>query len=341
MNSTERIMATLTGKPLDRRAIAPLLSLYGARLTHCPLEQYYTDPVVYSRGQSAVRKIFQPDVLFSPFTFASIGAAFGGELHFFADQPPNLRRPAIQSVNEWDKVVWPDPETHPGILYFREAIRQMVAEHLGQVPVAAVLPSPIDIPALIIGMEEWLGTVLFDTDKTKHIMDQVLPFFIQLANDVLEDGAMFIALPVAFASPAIVTHKIASDFARPILNTALSQIKGPTVIHHGGEPIIPHLDVLTGLPSTVAFALDHEDNLGQARQVVGPDPVLFGGPCGLNLGNLTVAQVEDECRTILYDRRNDAHFILFTSGADIPLNTPPENIHAIRQAAESFGSVNV
>ena len=40
MNSMERIQATLAGKPLDRRAIAPVLGLYGARLTNCPLERY-------------------------------------------------------------------------------------------------------------------------------------------------------------------------------------------------------------------------------------------------------------------------------------------------------------
>ena len=61
MNSMERIQAALAGKPVDRRAIAPVLGLYGARLTNCPLDQYYTDPAAYARGQSAVRETFQPD----------------------------------------------------------------------------------------------------------------------------------------------------------------------------------------------------------------------------------------------------------------------------------------
>lgn len=50
--------------------------------------------------------------------------------------------------------------------------------------------------------------------------------------------------------------------------------------------------------------------------------------------------VESECRAVLADRRRDAHFILFTSGADVPLNTPPENINAMRNVAESFGRVD-
>ena len=341
MNSMERILGTLAGKPLDRRAVAPVLSLYGARLTDCPLERYYSDPASYARAQSAVRETFQPDVLFSPFAFASIGAAFGSELHFFADQAPNVCRPAIQSVEEWDKLVLPDPDTHPQLLFFREAIRRMAVEHQGQVPIAAVLPPPIDLPALIMGIETWLETVLFDADGTQHIMNQTVPFFVRLANTLLADGAAFIVLPCAFASPAIVTREIAAAFARPALEKSLAQLKGPVVLHHIGAPILRHLDLLTGLPSTVAFALDHQDNLDQARRVVGPATVLFGGPCGPNLGRMTCAQVASECRAMLEDRRQDAHFVLFTSGADIPMNTPPENIHAILNAAESFGKVNV
>jgi len=340
MNSMERVLTTLAGKPLDRRAVAPVLSLYGARLTNCPLEQYYTDPVAYARGQSAVRETFQPDVLFSPFAFASIGAAFGSEVHFFANQAPNIRRPAIQSAEDWDKLVLPDPDTHPRLLFFREAIRRMAAEHQGQVPIAAVLPPPIDLPALIMGIETWLETVLFDAGGTQRIMDQVVPFFVRLANSLLADGATFIVLPCAFASPTIVTREIAAAFARPALEEALAQLKGPVVLHHIGAPILRHLDLLTGLPSTVAFALDHQDNLSQARRVVGPAAVLFGGPNGPNLGRMTRAQVESECRAVLENRRHDIHFVLFTSGADVPLDTPPENIHAMREAAESFGGID-
>jgi len=340
MNSMERIQATLAGKSLDRRAIAPMLSLYGARLTNCPLEEYYTDPVAYARGQSAVRETFQPDVLFSPFAFASIGAAFGGDLHFFADQAPNIRRPAIQSVEEWDTLVLPDPDTHTRLLFFREAIRRMTAEHQGQIPVAAVLPTPIDLPALVMGMEIWLEIVLFDIGGAQRIMDKAVPFFVRLANSLLSDGATFIASTCAFASPAIVTRDIATAFAQPVLEKALAQLKGPMVLHHGGAQILRHLDLLAGLPSTVAFALDHKENLDQARQVVGPNTVLFGGPCGPNLGRIASAQVESECRAILEGRRQDAHFVLFTSGADIPLDTSPENIHAIRNTAESFGRVD-
>jgi uroporphyrinogen decarboxylase len=341
MNSMERLQDTLAGKALDRRAIAPGLGLYGARLTDCPVEQYYTDPAAYARGQSAVLATFQPDVLFTPFDFASLGAAFGGEIHFFADQAPNISRPAILSMGEWDQLAFPDPETHPRLLFFRQAIRLMATEHQGQVPVAAPLPSPMDLPVLFMGMEAWLETVLFDPAGAQRIMEKVIPFFVRLANILLKEGATFIDSPCTFASSAIVTHSIAADFARPALRKALAQLNGPIVLHHGGAPILPHLELLTRLPSVTGFVLDHRDDPARARHVAGPAPLLLGGPCGPNLGRMTAAEVENECRHILEDRRHDARFILGSSGPDIPLDTPPENIHAIRKAAESFGRLGV
>ena len=338
MNSMERILATLAGKPVDRRAFTAMLSLYGARLTDCPLEQYYTDPAAYARGQSAVLETFEPDILLSPLAFAAMGLAFGSELHFFADLAPNIRRPGIASADEWGKLVLPDPDTHPHLLFFREAVRRMAAETQGQVPVAAILPTPIDLPILIMGLEAWLETVLFDIPRARGIVEDLTPFFVRMANSMLGDGAAFIVISGAFISPAIVTREIIATFARPALEEALAQLNGPVILHNTGAPVLPHLDLLTGLPATAGFAVDYLDDLNQVREIVGPAPVLLGGPLGPSLPQMTAAQVEGECRAILEERRQDARFILFTSGADIPLNTPPENIHAIRQAAQAYAS---
>jgi uroporphyrinogen decarboxylase len=339
MNSMERVLAAVEGKPRDRCAFTAMLSLYGARLTGCDLERYYTDPAAYVRGQLAVLETFHPDILLSPLAFAAMGMAFGSKLHFFADHEPNICRPAIASADEWDRVALPDPGTHPHLLFFRETVRGMAAKTRGEVPIAAVLPSPMDFPILIMGIEEWLNTVLFDAPRARRIVDDITPLFVSMANGILKDGAAFVVLSCAFASTAIVTREIVADFSRPALEGALAQLNGPVVLHCTSAPFLRHLDLLTGLPSAAAFAVDYLDNLSDVRQAVGPGAVLLGGPSGPALPDKTAAQVEEECRAILEDRRQDAHFILCTAGTDIPLSTPPENIHAIRRAVEAQGGI--
>jgi len=341
MNSMERILATITGKSLDRRAFTPVLALYGARLTKCPLDRYYTDPAAYTRGQSAVRDTFQPDVLCAPLAFASIGAAFGGELAFLEREAPNLRRPALQSAEQWDAIVPPDPDTHPLLVYFQEVIRLMVAEHAKEIPIAMAIPIPADIPEMVMGLESWMETVLFNPAGAQRVMDKVIPFYVRLVNGLFAAGATFIAMPCGFASPTMVTREIVTHFTRPILETVLPRLKGPVILHNVGAPIVPHLDLLTGLPSVAAFIVDQRDDLAQARRIVGPEIVLFGGLDCSTISLMTTAEVKDRCRSVLEERRQDPRFILGTSGPDVVWNTPPENIHAMRHAVETFGAVDV
>ncbi len=54
----------------------------------------------------------------------------------------------------------------------------MAAEFKGRVPLAACLPSPIDIPALVLGMEGWMDLLLFDTENAKRVLERVNQFFI-------------------------------------------------------------------------------------------------------------------------------------------------------------------
>jgi uroporphyrinogen decarboxylase len=189
-----------------------------------------------------------------------------------------------------------------------------------------------------MGLDGWMATVLFDAPAAERIMDELTPFFARLVNNLFADGAAFAAFPCAFASPSIVPREVVSRLMRPALTKILARLNGPVVLHHGGAPLLAHLDLLAGLPPTVAYVVDAHDDLDQSRRIVGPDSVLFSGPSAPMLSGASVAQVEQQCRVMLENRRQDARFILSTTGPDIPYDTPAENIHALRQASESLGS---
>lgn len=337
MTAAERVVATLSGRPADRRPVVPVLSLYGARLTACPLERYYADPRAYADGQAAVREAFEPDVLCAPFAFAYLGEVFGGAVKLFADQAPNLRRPAVASAADWARVPLPAPEDHPRLAYLVESVRLLAEAHGPEVPVAAVLPPPTDLPALAMGIGPWLETVLFEPEAAARIAQAVIPFFVRLANRLFEAGAALAVLPCGFASPAVVTREVAARFAVPSLAAALGQLRGPAVLHHAGGPLLAHLDLLAGLPAIAGFALDDAEDLAAARSTIGEGPALLAGVAGPALGALAPAEVEARCRRILADRRGDPRFLLCTSGPDVPWETPAETIRALRAAAEAEG----
>ncbi len=340
MNSRERIGAILTGTKPDRPGFVMTLSLYGASLTRCPLDRYFSDPSRYVEAQVAVQEQIGPDILFGPFSFAHLGAAFGSTVKEFADQAPNIREPACRRPEDLITLEIPDLETCEYLLYHLRAIADLAQECGKDTPVAAILPFPIDLPALILGMDGWMETVLFDPDAARRVIDHLMPFFVDLANHLYSDGADFIVSPCAFSSPAVVTRNIVSSFSRPVLEQTLSELKGPVVLHHGGAPVLTHLDLLTDLPSVIGYVVDARDNLAQARAITGPDSVLFGGPDNLSIPKMSPKEIEDWCTRVLADRAGDLRFILANSGPDIPYHAPMENILAFRRAVESYSGAS-
>lgn len=337
----ERIQASLLGKPVDRRPFLPVLSLYGARLTGCPIPQYYADPVAYAQGQAAARELFEPDILCAPFAFGLIGEAFGSSLHYFADMPPNIRRPAISSLRQWDSLVMPDIDTHPNFVYIWECIRRMKADHGDAMPIILPIPGPVDVPILIMGLESWLETVLFDPDGARRVMEKIITLYIRMLNRAFENGAALAVVTCGFASPSIVTREILASFTRPILEEVLPQLIGPVILYATGAPFLAHLDMLTGLPSVVGFSIDQRDDPTKARQILGSEMALCFGVNVTSLPEMSTMEVEDVCRGLLESQRHEMRVMLSSCGPDITWETPPENIHAIRKAAEAFGGTEL
>ncbi len=339
MDSKDRVQAALQGEFADRRPCTVMLSLYGARLTDCPLEQYYTDPYAYARGQAKALETFGPDILFAPFFCAGEGEAFGAELEFFDDQPPNLRRPAITSAQDISRLSAPDVDAHPTLAYVRQALREIASAHGKRVTIAAVVLNPLDLPLMIMGIENWLQIVLFDQDGTRRMLDLTMPFFNEYANALLADGADVLVIPTSFLSPVIVTPEIAEGVTRPVLQEAFASVQGPIIVHHAGGSFIKFLALGVELPNVVGFVLGHQDDLGLARDIVGPNLALLGGLDAPNIGQVLPRQVQARCTELLQDRRDDPRFILATGGPDVAFDTPRENIAAIRQAVEVLYNV--
>ncbi|MBF0552554.1 MAG: uroporphyrinogen decarboxylase family protein, partial [Deltaproteobacteria bacterium] len=328
---------TVAGKPVDRPAYTLTLSLYGARLTGCPLREYYTDPAAYVAGQCAVREMFQPDLLFSPFVLTALGEAFGSNVAYFDHYPPNLTRPAARSAEEAAAMPLPDIDTHPRLLFLREAVRRLAARYRGEVPIVGVMVGPGDLPPLIMGLDAWYEALLFNEETARLVLEKSCRFFIDWGNALLADGAAFLALPDVFSNPTVMPRRVVRDLAMPALAASFGEIRGPIVIHHGGSRLAPFIRDYTGLPNVVGFVVDARDSLAEARQGLGVAPVLLGNIDGPTLHQASPEQLQARCARILADRAQDPHFILATSAADVAWDTSPELIQVVSRMVQESG----
>lgn len=339
MNSLERLMAALQDLPADRPALFLNAGLYGAKLTGATLRDHYRDPAVYAEGQIAILETFSPDFLISPFILAGLGEAFGSRLAISIRQPPTVATFAADSAEAALRLPLPDVDSHPVILYLRESLRLLAGRQGGKVPLIGLLVSPLDLPPLIIGLEAWLDALLFRPEVARALLDRLTPFFAALGRAMLSDGATALGLTANLANRFMVPERVVEGLGRPALKAALAEIPGPVILHHGGCPLLPHLRDFMGHPNVVGYVLDAGEDPAEARRVLGPGPLVLGNLSGPDLATLQPEEVAAQCDRVLAERGSDRQFVLATCGADIPLNTPPPCIEALKEAVCRAGRI--
>lgn len=331
MSSMERIIAALEGTPQPRTPYTFTLSLYGAKLIDCALAEYYRNPQCYVEGQEAVHDLCSPDVLFSPFAACMEAEAFGSTLNFLPKAPPNIRKPAVRSADEFLDLSMPDVENHPSLLYLRESVRFLAERFNGQTPICGVLTAPVDLPAIVMGMDMWIETLVYFPEKAAEVIDKANNYFIRMANALLEDGAAFICLPTMFSNPQILYPQLIDTLILPALKEAFKKVNGSIIFHHGGNPLVPYLDRYLSMSNVAGFVVDHRDSLDEVREVLGSDRLLLGNICGPTLSRTPLGKVLERVDFILDNRKEDPRFIFATSSADIPWDTPQELLKGIAQ----------
>lgn len=336
MNSRERVFALLTGKKPDRQPFTLTLSMYGAQLIDVPLKDYYTNPQLYVQGQMAVAEGIQPDILFTPFALVKEAHAFGSGIIYLENYPPNMSKPAVESPQEVKQIQIPTLQ-HPDIQYTIRAT-ELMKRYLGEEKViAAIMTSPIDLPIIILGMDVWMETLLFYPDIAYSFVNKLKNHFVAYATALFDAGADFVVLPSVFINTKIIDEQRIREFSLPLLRDALKRLPGPVVLHHGGAAIQNMLHIFDQLPNVIGIAVSARDNLEQCRAAMHPDKILLGNINGPNMWRLKPEHVTAAVQRILSATHHDARFILASSSADIAMNTPLENLSAVKQAINDFG----
>ena len=226
MTGLQRIMATMKGEEKDRLALSLTLSLYGARLTNCPLTEYYSDSKKYVQGQQNVFDKISPDIIFAPFALPLYGKAFGSEIKMYDDQAPNLAKPCIKKIEDIKKLDFDNALASAEVEYFVESVKGLFHTLGEETFVAAIALGPVDLPIMLMGIGDWLDVLLTYPDDAKRLIEKTSEFFLKLSALLFDAGASAIVMPSSFVNPTIVTKDMAKDLLLKTEET-FAKVKGP------------------------------------------------------------------------------------------------------------------
>lgn len=332
MTGPERVMAALSGTATDRPPYGLVCGSLGARLAgYEPLEAF-GDPELYVRGQDAASELLDPDIVFSPFVLAYEAQAYGGELAPQRGSVYNLKRPPFRDAREAARALRavPTPLEAAGMRFLLRATKRLAASVAGDRMVAAPIASPVDLPALLIGIEAWLDALLFDPDAARELAAAAVGHFAALAGAYADAGAQALACPVMFVNPAILDERRVRELALPILKEGFGRSPLPIVFHHGGNPLSRHVGLLGGLPQVVGFVLGERDAYAEARAAVGPGPLLMATIPGPGFAAFTPETLRVRLAALTKHRDGDPAWGFTNAGAELPAETAPELLSAVR-----------
>jgi len=334
MNSRERVLAMLEGRPVDSLPAMPITMMFAADQVGVKYLDYATDYRVQAEAQVRTAERFDIDyvsVISDPGCEAS---ALGATLKFFPDQPPAIdeENTLLKDKARLGSLKIPDP-ARPGRMLNRAQAVTLMKERVGN---DKVVEGWIEGPCAEAADLRGINTLMLDFYDDPAFVRDVFEFVVEMerrfARFQVESGADLIGVGDAAAS--LVGPKFYDEFVWPYekkLVDALHAEGIKTRLHICGNT----RRILEGMGRLHCSMVDLDSlsPLSEGREKMGPDQVL--------LGNLDPVRVLKEgTPESVYAAVGECHrqagkrFIV-GAGCEVPRETPPANLRAmVRYARE-------
>ncbi len=319
----QRLIDIVTAKP--SRPAAPLMGYPGAVLTRSTLRQNGFNSELHFRSVKALVERYSPDVAFFMMDLSVEAGAVGLPVRYPLNESPTVEEHPVRAVADLNAYRVLDPLRDARVVSFIETMRAM--KNLPDVIRGAYVIGPFTLAGLMLGATEAAVATLDDPDLVHETLRFAEGVISPYAQALVDAGAQTVAIlePTAsFLSPAAF-----AEFSGAYLKRIAKPIGVPIILHVCGNTtrLIPAMceTEVDGL------SLDAAVDFPRAAKVVPDDIVLIGNVDPVRvMVNETPEGVRKAVRGLLSAMEPYPNFILST-GCDLPLETPLENIEAFMQ----------
>jgi uroporphyrinogen decarboxylase len=306
------------------------------------LREYNTSAEVMTDVTIKVFREFRPDGISIGIGLHGLPEALGAALAFPEAGAPVITAPAITDYAELEGMEPADPYTSGRLPLVLEALEKLKRKLGDEVFVGTGFSGPLTAALLMRGPEH----ALRDMRRNPEAMHKMLGLTtLSLMRYI--DAAMDIGVGVSIAEPlcscTVIRPQSFEEFAQPYLKRLADYVeerhRESIGIHICGrsKPIWPQT-ADTGL---AAFSIDNIEDVGEARETVGSRMAIIGNVSPVTtLFQGSVPDVYREAGICIQKGRGAPKGYILSSGCDIPLGTPRENIMALMDAARIYGQLD-
>ena len=333
----ERMQLFDQGKEVDRipccldtgETMAPLLGF--------SIKDYYHSAEKMCQLEEYLFETFRSDGVGLSTTLRGMAEAMGSEIKYMDNNIAQLKTPAL-TLKTIDSAKLVDVEKDGRLPIILKGL-SMVKKKLGdQVPVGGTVTGPFTIAAMLLGTEQLLIGTIKAPDKIKQLMEVIVENNNRYIKRLVELG-----VGIGFADPVSSTNLISvkqyEEFSFPYFKKNVDYIKsfgkGCGLHICGTSRGLWELLNQTGVGT---FGLDNIEDMAEAKKILGPHMCIQGNVPPVEVMKLGTPQdVLRSARECIYKSYDSPKGFVLTSGCQMPMHTPKENMQALMDAARLFG----
>ncbi len=336
MTSMQRVLTTLGFQEPDRVPLFLLLTLHGAKDLGLSIREYFSRPDYVVEGQLRLRARFGHDCLYGFFYAPVEVEAFGGEVLYVDDGPPNSGAPFIRSVESIPSLVPPDVRGTPCLRKVLEAQSGMKARVGDEVPIIGVVMSPFSLPVMQLGFERHIELLYERRELFERLMAVNEAFCVSWANAQLEAGATAICYFDPVSSPTCVPPDVYRETGMLVAKRTLAAIRGPTATHFASGLCRAVIDDVAST-GTAAIAVSAMEDLVELKAASHRRLSLIGNLNGIEMRTWSPEEAERQTRRAIDSAAAGGGFILSDNHGEIPYAVSDEVLLTIADTARRWG----
>ncbi|MEF8846427.1 MAG: uroporphyrinogen decarboxylase family protein [Bacteroidales bacterium] len=331
MNKKECFSRLLKGEPIDRTLFRPIVMHFAARYAGHTYGELASDYKVLVESNMRVMEDFDTDMvglISDPYRETS---AFGAPVEFLPEAVPRCNTKIVTSYEDVQALKNPDVyksertrDRIKGAEYYQQLLK-------GEVPVIGWIEGPLAEAADLAGVSEMLMQLMTDPDFSNSLLDKCVVTAKDFAKAQLEAGCDIIGMGDAICSQ-IDPNTYATyvkDRQKEIVDFIHEQ-GGLVKLHICGD--ITHLLSEIKDLGVDILDLDWQVDLEEAYKIVGPDVIRCGNINPVDIQDGSYEEVKKISRTLVNNEKHRKYIL--SAGCEITVNTPPENLRAMREASD-------
>ncbi|WP_353095958.1 uroporphyrinogen decarboxylase family protein [Tissierella praeacuta] len=340
MTPKERMIAFGKGLEIDRIPCVPHMGVTMSPFINTSLREYYHSAEKMAELELALFKRLRHDGVSVSATLRGVAEAMGSKMYYPENNISLMDAPAVTKVDEIENLKPSDPEKDGKLPLVLKAVK-IIKDKIGhEVNVGAGLAGPFSTAASVVGTENLLKWMLKYPNKVHILMEIVTESNNRFIEKAAELG-VGVGLSDPVSSTSLISVKQFKEFSAPYIKKNVDKMKSLT-----GKSISIHIcgkskDIWESVMDTgvSSFSIDNVEDLADAKEIMGDRITISGNVQPVDIIQKgtkdEVLKAAKECIRKTYGSKKG---YILSSGCQIPMNTPMENIDALMDAARLYGS---